>query len=126
MDIDALVSNEAKSLNDELREWTGEIGGEKVSLFSTPLSPYDGKRVEKKYPGFYDSPSPAAMAYLICLKAIDGNGAQVFKPTKHAPIMERWGLTKISDIASVLFKGDFEEDLTLEELEKNLSKTSTD
>lgn len=125
MDIDKLVSDEAKSLKDDVREWTGEIGGQEVTLYSTPMSPYDGKMVSKKYRHFYDTPCPSSMSYLICLKAVDENGKKVFKPT-HAPIMERWGLDKIVSISQKLFKGDFEEEITLEELEKNLQKTSTD
>ena len=120
MDITALLKAEAAKHNEEIRKWTGKIGDVEMTLYATPLSPYDTKVVSNKFPGFEVSPSAAAMVYLICHKAQDKNGNKVFNKDKHAPVMERLPMEFTADIAQKLFAADFEDgDLDLEKLEKN-------
>lgn len=120
MDITALLSAEVSKQNEEIREWNGKIGETEITLFSTPISPYDTKMVGKKFPGFETSPSAASMVYLICHKAQDANGKKVFNKDKHSPIMERLPMEFTANIAKALFADDFDEgDLELENLEKN-------
>lgn len=120
MDITSLLKAEIASQNEEVREWTGEIGGEEVTLCATPISPFDTRMVTKKFPGFETAPSSAAMVYLICHKATDKDGKKVFNKDKHAPIMQRLPLEFTSQIAQALFADDFDEgDLDLEKLEGN-------
>lgn len=120
MDITALLKAEVAKQNEEIREWTGEIGDSEVTLYATPLSPYDTKMVSKKFPGFEVNPSAAAMVYLICHKAQDAEGRKIFNKDKHAPVMERLPMEFTAGIAQKLFGADFEDgDLDLEKLEKN-------
>ena len=120
MDINALLQAEVDRQNEDRRKWTGRLGDTEVTLYATAISPYDTKRVSKKFPDFETSPSSAAMAYLICLKAVDENGAKVFRPGSSDKILERLPVSFTADIAKALFAEDFDEgDLDLEQLEKN-------
>lgn len=120
MDITALLKAEIAKQNEEIREWEGKIGETEMTLYSTPISPYDTKVVGNKFPGFEASPSAASMVYLICHKAKDKDGKNVFNKDKHAPIMERLPMEFTAEIAKALFADDFDEgDLDLENLEKN-------
>lgn len=119
MDISSLLSQEAAKHKESLNEWEGEIGGEKVKLFATPISAYDTKIVNGKFPNFEQNPSAAAMVYLICHKAVDEDGKKVFNKDKHAPVMERLPLSVTADIASSLFGDDIDVEVDHEEMEKN-------
>lgn len=120
MNISDLLKAEIASQNEDTREWTGKIGGEEVTLYATPISPYDTKVVTGKFPNFEMSPSAAAMCYLICHKATDKDGNKVFNKDKDARYMERLPMEFTSEISQALFGDDFEEgDLDLDKLEKN-------
>lgn len=120
MDIHSLLKAELTKQNAEKRKWSGKIGDEDITLYSTPISPYDNKVVGQKHPGFESSPTASALVYLICHKATDENDKLVFNKARDAKVMERIPLSFTSEIAQALFGDDFDEgDLDIEALEKN-------
>jgi len=120
MDINALLRAEADKLKEDLRKWEGKIGDKDITLFSTPISPYDTSVVSAKFPKFETAPSASAMVYLICHKATDKDGNKVFSVGRDFKVMERLPVEFTAGIAQKLFADDFDEDdLSLENLEKN-------
>lgn len=125
MDITQLLTNEIQSY--ELNEWSGTLGGEALTLYAKPLSPYDVDQVLKKHPDFLTTMSPGAMADLICRKAVDENGKNVFILNQHRPILERLKVDIVAEIFAALFGDAFEEDsFDLDEMVKNSKRTKSD
>lgn len=108
MNIESLLKKEIASYG--LNEWTGEIGGEEVTLYSKPLSPADNARVLKKYPNFNTSMEFAGMVEYIIIKAVDADGNRVFTE-KHRPFLSRFNQTKIGEIFNTLFGDQLDEDV---------------
>lgn len=107
MDIHALLK---KELADQSRsEWTGFLGGSKVTLYAKPLSPGDNHAVLAKYPNFNQSMDMEGMAYYIVLKAEDDDGKRVFAEGRDMPLLRRLGQVKIGEIFRGLFGDQVEE-----------------
>jgi hypothetical protein len=106
--MDDLIKAEARSTKDDIREWTGKIGGEEVTLYSSTLSPKDTGAIDKRFPGFMQGANAEAMVAMLIRKCRDAHGKPVFKQ-HHQEIMVAWGLAKIGDIYGTLFGDSFEE-----------------
>ncbi len=126
MNIDELLQAEVAQANADLREWSGELGGQDVTIYSKPLCPRDFDYLKKKgHPDFTISPSVSGMVEMIAYKAQDENGAKMFKPNKHVPLLLRVSTKKIGEVFSGLFGDDMEseDDEAFEERVGNSEKT---
>lgn len=123
--MDELVAAEARSTSEEIREWTGKIGGEEVTLYASPLSPKDTAMIDRKHPGFMERADAEAMVAMLILKVRDQNRKPVFKQ-HHKAVMTKWGVSKIADIFGTLW-GDSIEEITLddEEFEERVGNSKT-
>lgn len=107
MDIEAALKAELASYDHT--EWSGEIGGQPITLCAKPLSSADITAVRRKHPDFTTQPTPSGMIMLIMRKSVDGDGNRVFTP-KHGPLFERLKTTVVTDIFNDLFGSQFEDD----------------
>lgn len=118
-DVDKALAAEIGSYDRS--EWSGEIGGQSVTLYAPPISPRDIEMVARHQPDFATNPRPSGMARLILMKAQDENGAKVFSVNKHMPLFERMSANKIGEIFGDLFGEAFSADAD-EELEDRAKK----
>lgn len=89
--------------------WTGELGGQQITLAAAPLSTKDMTTIRRQHPDFQVNPSLAGMIDLIMLKANDTNGDKAFDLTDK-PFLLRVSATKIGEIFGGLFGGQFDPD----------------
>lgn len=102
------VADEVKSYAKDRRVWQGQIGGQKLTLFSNgKLTSYVTNKVERKFPNFVGTLSPGGMCFAIALSAEDEKGNKVFKPTD-SKLLERLDIDLIGDMFGTLF-GDGED-----------------
>ncbi len=87
--------------------WTGELGGQTITLTATPLTPRDMTAVRRQHPDFQVNPSLAGMVDLILIKAMDDTGEKAFDLTDK-PILLRTSASKIGEIFGGLFGAQFE------------------
>lgn len=107
-DIHKLIKNEIGSY--ERLVWSGEIGGENVTLYSKPLTPSDIAYVRKWHPDFTTQPSPSGMVELIIRKAELDDGTKPFSRGRDKPILERFTNRLIGEIFGALFADQFDEE----------------
>jgi len=119
MDITAALKSEIGSYSSS--QWTGQIGGEEVTLYSKPITPKDISLVTRYQSDFVSSPSPAGMVELIIHKAEDENGSKVFSRGKHLVFLQRMRTNLIGEIFTGLFGDSFEVDAD-EELDDRVKK----
>lgn len=91
----------------EESEWSGEIAGQPVTLYSKPLTTDDLTRISRRHPGFQQAPSLDGMIDLILLKARDDKGDRAFDKTDR-PLLARLNATKIGSIFGDLFGSQLE------------------
>ena len=101
------LRNEISSYVDTT--WSGELGGQVITLSATPLSTKDMTFIRRQHPDFQVNPSLAGMVDLIMLKAHDTDGNKAFDLTDK-PFLLRVSATKIGEIFGGLFGGQFEPD----------------
>lgn len=87
--------------------WTGELGGQTITLTATPLTPRDMTVVRRQHPDFQVNPSLAGMVDLLVMKALDDAGEKAFDLTDK-PFLLRTSATKIGEIFGGLFGAQFE------------------
>jgi hypothetical protein len=106
-DFEKLLAEEVAGYG--LSSWTGEIGGQTVTLYSKPLSPADTDAISKKHKDFVSSPNFGGMVDAIIRKAVDEDGNKLFN-AKHRPLLLKMQVDKIGDIFSKLFGNQYEDD----------------
>lgn len=89
--------------------WSGELGGQQITLTATPLSAKDMTFIRRQHPDFQVNPSLAGMIDLIMLKAHDVDGVKAFDLTDK-PFLLRVSATKVGEIFGGLFGDQFEPD----------------
>lgn len=101
--------------------WSGDLGGQEVTLYAKPLTPADNEIVLQKYPSFNTRFDMGGMCLYIARKAEDSEGNRVFDPVaKSLPLLKRMGQDKIGEIFEGLFKDQLDEsDETVEDVVKN-------
>lgn len=104
IDFSALIRSEVQQQGQTRSQWTGQLGGETVTLYSKPLTPADNHQVLGKYPNFNTSFDMGGMVHYIALKAEDADGNKVFSLTKDGPVLMHVGQDKIQDIFTGLFQ----------------------
>lgn len=101
MDIEKLLKDE---ISDQVSaSWSGKIGGQSVTLYSTPVTPADIESVSRRYPDFTTNANVAGLVHLILIKACDDEGNRVFNVGRDGPLLRRFGVGKIQEIAGDLF-----------------------
>lgn len=83
-------------------DWTGELGGEIITLLAKPLTPADFTKIGRKHPDFGHRPSLEGMVDMLIMKTHDDTGSLAFDKGDK-PLMMRVGTTKIGDIFHTLF-----------------------
>lgn len=108
---------EVSSYSDS--EWAGEIGGARITLVASPLTPKDMTVIRRQHPDFQVNPSLAGMVDLIMMKARDADGEKAFDVTDK-PFLLRVSATKIGEIFGGLFGSQFdsEDEESFEERKK--------
>ena len=101
------LRNEISSYVDTT--WTGELGGQMITLSATPVSTKDMTFIRRQHPDFQVNPSLAGMVDLIMLKARDTEGNKAFDLTDK-PFLLRISANKIGEIFGGLFGDQFEPD----------------
>lgn len=101
------LKNEISSYVDA--SWSGELGGQQITLTAAPLSTKDMTFIRRQHPDFQVNPSLAGMIDLIMLKAHDVDGVKAFDLTDK-PFLLRVSATKVGEIFGGLFGGQFEPD----------------
>lgn len=109
MDFHALLKKEIADTNRVVNEWTGDFGGETVTLCSKPLTPADNHTVLSKYPDFNNSMDLEGMAMYIALKAETTGGEKAFSVARDLPLLKRLGQNKVGEIFQALFAGQIDE-----------------
>jgi hypothetical protein len=87
--------------------WSGELGGQPVTLTATPLTTKDMTALRRQYPDFQVNPSLAGMLDLIMMKARDEAGEKAFD-LADKPFLLRVSATKVGEIFGALFGSQFE------------------
>lgn len=87
--------------------WTGELGGQMITLTATPITPKDMSIIRRAHPDFQTNPSLPGMLDLIILKARDESGEAAFDLTDK-PFMMRISASKVGEIFGGLFGSQFE------------------
>lgn len=87
--------------------WTGELGGQKITLTATPITPKDMSVIRRAHPDFQTNPSLPGMLDLIILKARDDAGEAAFD-LADKPFLMRMSATKVGEIFGGLFGSQFE------------------
>ena len=107
MSLSALIAAEVASYEDT--EWTGQIGGETVTLTSSPLTGADMTFVTRRHPNFLSSPTFEGMVELLVRKARTEKGDHAFS-VKDKPVLMRFNTDKIAEMFGALFEGQFDDD----------------
>jgi hypothetical protein len=112
------LRSEVSSYADSV--WTGELGGQTVTILAAPLTPKDMAAVRRSHPDFQVNPSLTGMIELIIMKAKDEAGDKAFDITDK-PFLLRASATKIGEMFGGLFGSQFEPDdeEAFEERKKN-------
>lgn len=87
--------------------WTGELGGQQITLTATPITPKDMSVIRRTHPDFQTNPSLPGMLDLIILKARDDSGEAAFDLTDK-PFLMRISASKVGEIFGGLFGSQFE------------------
>lgn len=87
--------------------WSGELGGQTVTLTATPLTTRDMTTIRRQHPDFQVNPSLAGMLDLLLIKALDDTGEKAFD-LADKPFLLRVSATKIGEIFGALFGGQFD------------------
>lgn len=103
LDMDKLLRTEIGSY--ERLSWTGEIGGQSITLHAKPITTADATRISKGG----ESNAVEGMVAAIILKAEDEHGEKVFKPA-HKALLRRMATTKITEIFGALFGAQLDEE----------------
>ena len=119
IDITAALKAEIGSYTRN--EWSGQIGGQEVTLYSKPITPGDISYVTRHQADFVSAPAPAGMAELIIHKAEDEHGNKVFSRGKHLVFLTRMKTNMIGEIFAGLFGDSFATDAD-DELEARVGK----
>jgi len=106
-DIESLLKAELASYGTS--QWTGEIGGQEITLYAKPLSPADNSRVLRKFPNFNTTMEFGGMVEYIILKATDADGKRVFNES-HRVLLSRMSSDKVAEIFNGLFGDQLEDD----------------
>lgn len=113
MNIHELLLGEIREANGAKSSWSGKLYSQDVTFYSAPLTPADMEAVNKRYPGFEQSPTQPGFAYLLCIKAVDEDGKKVFAIGRDLPLVLKLKSEKLMDIVNSLFGQDFPSDTDL-------------
>lgn len=102
INIDDLLTAEISS--QEMASWTGELGGQTITLYSKPLSPIDFDILTRRgHANFLTQPTLSGMVEMIMQKSVGEDGRRIFSPNKHRPLFAKVNQTKIAEMFSALF-----------------------
>ena len=87
--------------------WSGDLGGQTITLTATPITPKDMSVIRRTHPDFQTNPSLAGMLDMIILKARDESGEVAFDLTDK-PFLMRISASKVGEIFGGLFGSQFE------------------
>jgi hypothetical protein len=106
-DIMSLIKDEIRGYSRT--EWTGEINGTPITLYSKPLCAADNAKVLRRFPDFNTSMNYGGMAEYILVKAETADGKLAFAADRDRPYLNRWSQDRISDVFQALFRGQLDD-----------------